>query len=116
MKDFEENSILRKELEKAQGRGKRREEETNYDTFDYASLAKRIVPLSVWRISMEYSGLVDEETGYIIGPRELKDFPNARHSFRIEVNIPNTNPLTDGPDIRFLKDYQGLPKSEDVLL
>lgn len=65
---------------------------------------------------MEYSGLVDPETDYIVEPHELKDFPNAKHSFRVWCDVPSGDPLASEVDSRLLQDYEGMPKSEDVLL
>ena len=88
---------------------------TDLDTFDYASLAKKAEPLSVWRVNLDYNGLVDPETQYIIEPHELKEFPKAQHSFRVTVTVPNVDGHIDEPDVRYLKDYTGLPKSDDAL-
>ncbi|KAJ2925094.1 hypothetical protein H1R20_g11991, partial [Candolleomyces eurysporus] len=116
MREHENDPDLQLLLENSRKRGEQRAKDINLDTYDYAALADTIEPLSLWRIRMEYQGLIDPDTDYIIEPHELKEFPKAQHTFRICVDVPNMEGRLDEPETRLVEDFQGLPKSSDVLL
>jgi hypothetical protein len=116
MREHENDPDLQLLLANSRKRDEQRAKDTNLDTYDYAALADAIEPLSLWRIRMEYQGLVDPDTEYIIEPHELKEFPKALHTFRIFADVPNMEGGLDEPETRLVEDFRGLPKSNDVLL
>lgn len=113
MREHENDPDLQVLLGSSQKRADERARTIDLDTFDFSSLP--VDPGSLWRVRVEYSGLVDPETDYIIEPHELKEFPNAKHSFRVWCDTPSGE-FDAEVDSRHLQDYEGMPKSEDVLL
>jgi hypothetical protein len=114
LREHENDPDLQLLLGNSRKRADERERLVDLDTFDFKSLP--VDPGSLWRVRVEYSGLVDPETTYIIEPHELKEFPNAKHSFRVYCDMPSADGHMDEVDTRLVQDYEGMPKSEDVLL
>lgn len=114
LREHENDPDLQLLLGNSQKRAEERERSIDLDTFDFQSLP--VDSGSLWRVRVEYSGLVDPETTYIIEPHELNEFPNAKHSFRVYCDMPSADGRLDEVDTRLVQDYEGMPKSEDVLL
>ena len=66
MREHENDPDLQLLLENSRKRAEQRVKDTNLDTYDYVALADTIEPLSLWRIRMEYQGLVDPDTDIIV--------------------------------------------------
>lgn len=113
LREHENDPDLQLLLGNSRKRAEERERKIDLNTFDFASLP--VDPGSLWRIRVEYSGLVDPETDFIVEPHELREFPKAKHSFRVWCDTPSGD-LDGGHEARLLQDYEGMPKSEDVLL
>ncbi|KAF6747198.1 hypothetical protein DFP72DRAFT_613572 [Ephemerocybe angulata] len=119
MREHENDPEFQSLFESSRQREKERDEATDLDTYDFATLARdTIEPGGFWRVRVEYSGLVDPETDLIVEQHELKDYPNAKHTYRMLCDVPGgRDPTLSGEvDSRLVADFEGLPKSNDVLL
>jgi hypothetical protein len=63
---------------------------------------------------IEYEGLVDPETTWVIEEHERSQYPKAEHTFRLRVDTASEKVLGQNK-VRLVEDFKGLPKSDEVV-
>lgn len=91
-----------------------RESAIDFDSFDFSSLP-RIT--SRWRVTLESVGLVDPSNGGIVEEHQISKYPEARPNFQLVGWVPCYEPHRIGQmDRRYMHDFIGIPKDQDILL
>ncbi|KAJ3561522.1 hypothetical protein NP233_g10142 [Leucocoprinus birnbaumii] len=114
MRQYENDPRLKKFLADREREANEIAANIDLKTYDYAGLADSADPESRWRMQYEYQGLVDPETDIIVKDHERSKYPKAVPTFRLQVEMLS-NEVIGKTEIRLVKDYTTLPKSDEVV-